>query len=274
MPRARALLMACHPGPTLAVTAIAGCLAVTVGLPAATVLLVIAAVGTGQLSIGWSNDLLDAERDRGRPDKPLAAGALDRRTVLIATAGALLLTVVCSVLLGGPAALAALLIVVCGWAYNLGLRATAASFLPYAVAFGALPAVATLALPGHPLPLWWGIAAGSMLGVAAHFVNVLPDLAQDAANGIRGLPHRCGPAVSRAVATGLILGAAAVLLFGPGGPVPVWRWIAFGVLAAGAVIGVALLVRRPDSRLFFRLVLLGAVIDVLVFALSGTGLVG
>ena len=46
------------------------------GTPLARGLLVTAAVLAGQLSIGWSNDLIDARRDRavGRTDKPLAVG--------------------------------------------------------------------------------------------------------------------------------------------------------------------------------------------------------
>jgi hypothetical protein len=43
--------------------------------------------------------------------------------------------------LGGAAALATVL---CAWAYNLTLKATVLSWLPYAIAFGMLPAVATL----------------------------------------------------------------------------------------------------------------------------------
>ena len=39
------------------------------------------AVFAGQLTIGWSNDLVDAERDRrsGRTDKPVAGGELAER---------------------------------------------------------------------------------------------------------------------------------------------------------------------------------------------------
>ena len=41
-------------------------------------MLVALAVLAGQLSVGWSNDYLDRERDRaaGRTDKPVAAGEL------------------------------------------------------------------------------------------------------------------------------------------------------------------------------------------------------
>ncbi len=266
--------MACHPLPTLAVTVVGGALGGAVGLSAGRLLVLVAAILTGQLSIGWSNDVLDAERDRrsGRTDKPLAVGSIDRRTATLATGIAVLLAVAFALALGGWAGGAALSIVACGWAYNLGLRSTVLSFLPYAIAFGALPAVATLALPTAPLPAWWAVAAGSMLGVGAHLLNVLPDLEQDAANGIRGLPHRLGPGPSTGCAVLLVLGAAAALLFGPVGPVPPWRWIAFGAMVAGAA-GVAVLQRRgPAGRWLFKALIVGAAIDVVLFAVSGTGM--
>ncbi|MDQ4118876.1 MAG: hypothetical protein M3235_18215, partial [Actinomycetota bacterium] len=82
-----ALLRCCHPEPTAAVTLVMTALAVTTGNTATGVVLVALAVLSGQLSIGWLNDLLDAERDvaTGRTDKPLAAGEIGRRTVGVAT---------------------------------------------------------------------------------------------------------------------------------------------------------------------------------------------
>jgi 4-hydroxybenzoate polyprenyltransferase len=67
----------------------------------------VAAVLTGQLSIGWSNDLVDAPRDRavGRTDKPLATGALDERLVRVACVVAVLATVPLSLLCGVVAGL-------------------------------------------------------------------------------------------------------------------------------------------------------------------------
>ena len=61
---ALALLRAAHGVPTLAVTVLALLLAVTADLGPARTALVTAAVLAGQLSIGWSNDLVDAGRDR------------------------------------------------------------------------------------------------------------------------------------------------------------------------------------------------------------------
>ena len=70
-----ALLGAAHPGPALAVTVLAALLGTALDLTPDRVVLVTAAVFCGQLSIGWSNDLVDLARDRavGRRDKPLAA---------------------------------------------------------------------------------------------------------------------------------------------------------------------------------------------------------
>ena len=70
----RALLMSCHPIPALAVTLIATVLAAVAGNSAVVCVLVAGAMLTGQLSIGWSNDLIDARRDAasGRTE-PFAA---------------------------------------------------------------------------------------------------------------------------------------------------------------------------------------------------------
>lgn len=275
MSRVRGLLLACHPLPTLAVTAMVGFLAVAVGLPTATVPLVIGTVLTGQLSIGWHNDLLDADRDRRaeRTDKPMATGVVDPPTIRVATGAALVVTVAGSVLLEFPTGAAALLIVVCGWGYNLGLRATVASFVPYVIAFGILPAVPTLALPGHPWPFWWAMTAGAALGVAAHLLNVLPDLDDDRRDGIVGLPHRIGARGSVLTAMVLVLLAAAALLFGPAGPVSWWRWAAFGVLV---VAGTRVFVRSTDGapgRASFRVLAGSAALDVLLLTVSGTAIV-
>jgi 4-hydroxybenzoate polyprenyltransferase len=241
--RAPALLRAAHLGPTVAVTAIAGLLAVSAGLPSGVAVLVVAAVLTGQLVIGWSNDLLDLPRDLqvGRTDKPLASGEVTVRTVHVALAVAGGLCVLLSLGLGWAAGAAHLVLVVgSGLAYNLGLKSTAWSWLPYAVAFGTLPAVVTLAGSPPALPPWWLAAAGALLGVGAHVVNVLPDLAEDAATGVRGLPHRLGAPAAQLVATAVLLLASATVVLGPAGAPGATGWLALalsGGLALAALVG-------------------------------------
>ncbi len=272
----RGLALSCHPLPTVAVTAISAGLAALAGLSPARGALLVAAVFAGQLSIGWSNDAIDAARDRAthRSDKPVAQGAVSTRTVGIAAGVALAIAVVLSLALGPLPGLASLAVVACGWLYNLGLKATVFSFVPYAIAFGMLPAVATLALPEPVWPAPWAMVAGALFGVSAHLANVLPDLDDDLDTGVRGLPHRIG-ARATAVACPVLLGAASlVILFGtagPGGPGP-WRFVAAAGLVALAGAGVVVALRRPKSRALFVIVIAAAIIAVVLFAVSGQSL--
>ena len=270
----RALLRSCHPIPSVAVSSLSAGLAALAGLPLATGIQLSAAVLAGQLSIGWSNDCLDAERDREahRADKPVAAGVVAPRVVGIAALAALALTVGLSAALGWPGGAAALVIVLCGWLYNLGLKATILSWLPYAIAFGMLPAAATLTAVPPRWPPVWALIAGGLLGVAAHLANVLPDLQDDTATGVRGLPHRLGAKATALTGAGLLLAVSAVILFGPGGQPGPWRWAGFAAATLVAGTAAAGAYRDPSSRLFFLATILIAVLDLTFFALSGTAL--
>lgn len=259
MRRAAALLGACHPGPAFAVTLLAGLLATAVGLGPGDVLLVVAAVLTGQLSIGWSNDLVDLARDRAvaRTDKPLVDGRVSERAVRTACAVAVVATVPLSLACGLVAGLVQLVCVAAGWAYNLGLKSTVWSWVPYAVAFGGLPLFVSLTDdPGELPPLWLPLA-GALLGIGAHFVNVLPDLADDAATGVRGLPHRLGARWSPVVAAAVLVAAALVIVFGA--PVD------SGVVAAAALLltaGLAAVALLAHGRAPFRAAVAMALVDV------------
>ena len=95
----------------------------------------------------------------------------------------------------------------------------------YLLGFGPLPAYAASTLPGHPAPRWPVTLAAALLGLGAHFANVLPDLAADQATGVGGLPQRVaarwGPLAVRAAALALLLAASALLLIGATRP-----WVA------------------------------------------------
>lgn len=269
-----ALARSCHPEPTAAVTLLVTALAVTSGRSAAGVVLVALAVLTGQLSIGWLNDALDAGRDAavGRTDKPVVAGAVSARAVRGAALVAAVVCVPLSLASGLVAGGVHLVAVAAGWAYDLGLKSTRWSVLPYVVCFGLLPAFVVLGLPGAPLPPWWLAAGGALLGAGAHFANVLPDLDDDAVTGVRGLPHRLGAAGSRVAAAGLMLAATVVLALGA--PVPPrlavsMPAVAAVILAAGLWAG-----RVPGSRAPFRAVLVVAAIAVGLLVAAGPAIVG
>jgi 4-hydroxybenzoate polyprenyltransferase len=124
--------------------------------------------------------------------------------------------------------------------------------VPFIPGFGLFPAFVTLGLPGHPWPAWWATTAGALLGMGAHFANVLPDLPLDLATGVHGLPQRLGGRISRAVAGALLGGATAVLAVAPGpagvlgGPL-LWAGAAVAVVVAGTGVVSAVADRAGSS---------------------------
>jgi 4-hydroxybenzoate polyprenyltransferase len=256
---------ACHPEPTAAVTAVAAILAIASGRTAVGVIAVAIAVLAGQLSVGWSNDYLDQTRDLShqRTSKPLVAGLVTARVVGIGALVALTVTVPLSLLSGPRAATAHLIAVAAAWAYNLRLKATVLSVLPYAIAFALLPVFVSLGLPGAPTPPWWTIAAGALLGAGAHFVNVIPDIGADLDDGVRGLPQRVGAAACSRWAAGLLLAASVLLVLGNG---------RVDLVHGTALVLAVILTTAAGARASFRAVLLVAVLDVLLLVSSGGSL--
>ena len=100
------------------------------------------------------------------------------------------------------------------------------------------------------------VAAGALLGVGAHLVNVLPDLADDAATGVRGLPHRLGARRSSALAAAVLVGATVVIVLGA----PVEPAVA--VVALVVVGGFAVVALVTEGRTPFRAAIAMALVDV------------
>jgi 4-hydroxybenzoate polyprenyltransferase len=139
----------------------------------------------------------------------------------------------------------------------------------YLLGFGPLPAYAASTLPGHPLARWPVTVAAALLGLGAHFANVLPDLAADKATGVGGLPQRVaakwGPGAVRAAALALLLTASALLLLGA-----TRRWIAIPGLIAALLLAVAS--ARGTGRVPFLAAIGIAAVDIVLFAAGGEAL--
>jgi 4-hydroxybenzoate polyprenyltransferase len=275
-----AVLRSSHPGPTLMVTVLTVVLGLAVGVPAGRLAVVTVAVLAGQLAIGLSNDVIDAERDRsvGRRDKPIAQGIVSARTIAVTA-------IVCAVIgfglpftVGLGTGVAHAVLVASGLAYNAGLKTTPASVLPFVVSFGVLPAVVTLADAPPAAPALWALGVGAVFGVAIHFTNVLPDLADDARTGIVGLPHRLGRLRAGLVAFGALAVAAGLALVGQltsspiGTTGPALAVVGAAVVVVLAGLGAAAVLHGRSSRLLFRLIMASALLLVAQLAVGGAAL--
>lgn len=273
--RLAALLLSAHPVPSVAVTAIAVILGVGLGLEPWRLELLGAAFLANQLSVGLSNDWIDADRDRavGRTDKPVASGRISGAAVRNAALFLAIAAVLLTLPLGWPATVAHAIFILSAWSYNLGLKSTPLSVVPYFVSFGSLPVVVTLAISEPRMAAAWAIGAGALIGVSAHFANVLPDLDDDHVTGVRGLPHRVGLRVSGVIIAVALAAASGLVVLGSGAPVSVFSWIGFASCATIAVACAGLTLRGRVSRLLFLLILVGAIIIVAMLALAGQRIV-
>jgi len=269
------LALACHPLPSIAVTAVATTFAAAVGRGMAGSALVAVTVLASQLSIGWENDYLDRDRDRlaHRADKPIASGMISANAVAVAATAATVALVVSLPFHGWQAGLVGFLAWLSAEQYNRWAKRTIVSFLPYTISFGLLPSFVLLGGDeGAWAPLWL-TAAAALLGAGAHFANVLPDIADDLATGVNGLPQRLGRLRSAAVSIAALATASGLLILGPS-----QAWVPAALIAAAAVtagtVGVRVGMRQEQagrrSTAPFLAAIGIAVVDVALFLVSGS----
>lgn len=269
-----ALWRSTHPGPSVVVTTVAVVLGLATGLEPWRIVVLGLAILAGQLSVGISNDAIDAPRDiaNARRDKPIARGDVSVRVAWAAASVCLVVGLALSLVLGWRMALAHLVALASAWAYNAGLKKTALSVVPFVVSFGLLPSLVTLSAQPPALAAGWAWVAGAALGVAIHLTNVLPDLEDDARTGVRGLPHRLGGRISAVLAaSALAIGAVAVLIGPDAAPSPLAITV-FAAVVLIAVTGLVLALARPPGRWVFRLVMLAALLLCVQLAATGQAL--
>jgi len=187
------LLKASHFGPTVLVVSMTFVLSHT-QFSISDSLFIALAIFFGQLVVGWTNDLVDFPRDKAalRLKKPLVAGTISETTLRIAIFLALGTALVTSLAspLGVQGSAIHFLGLLSATAYNLKLKATVLSVLPYIVSFGALPWAIYAATDSKP-PLWL-VLASILFTCAFHFLNVLKDLDADRNQNVLGLPQVLG----------------------------------------------------------------------------------
>ncbi|MUH43862.1 MAG: hypothetical protein F2792_06770, partial [Actinobacteria bacterium] len=133
----------------------------------------------------------------------LVAGTITESTlkicVVVALVSALIISLVSPLGISGSAV--HFLALLSATAYNVKLKSTVFSVVPYVFSFGALPWAIYLAAGTHP-PTW--IVLGFILFASAfHFLNVLKDLETDVAQQVMGLPQVIGR--TKSIVTAAIL---------------------------------------------------------------------
>jgi 4-hydroxybenzoate polyprenyltransferase len=224
--------------------------------------LLVAMLAANQYSAGVLNDVVDAADDAaaGR-GKPIQRGEIGARVALALAVGAGVASIALSVFLG-PAGLAVGVgALACAWSYDLWLKRTPASALPFAVAVPLVPLAGYVTAGRFPAVLWWLWPMGALAAVAIHLADALPDVESDRRAGVDGLAPRLG--VRRAALLAGIAYAAAVALAAGTGVAAGERGPVLAGTAAAVVLGVAAAAvgrRGPAARrAAYALLLLGVI---------------
>lgn len=196
-----------------------------------------------QLSISALNEWADRDRDAlAQRPRPVASGLIPPR---VAMALAILFGI-CAVpgalLFGSGSLLIVLVGLAAGWAYDLLLKPTPLSFVPFAVAFPLLVVWVSIAA-GRPLHSWVLLfLVGSPLAVAIHLADSLPDIEMDASTRVRCLAVALGVqrAIRAIIACLLASTAVAVVAL-------VWRPLIAVPLGVAALITAALVVKSREG---------------------------
>jgi 4-hydroxybenzoate polyprenyltransferase len=216
MNAALALLRASHFPQTLAMTVFLAIAAAISSVQGWQLVLFVGAVLSGQLSVGWMNDFVDAKLDQSvsRSEKPVVTGALSQSSLKVPIAIALVLTIPLSILaagwIGGLAHVGA---VASAHVYNFYLSRTIWSWLPYVVSFALLPLFVAQAASNSLFPEPLMIVLFALVGFIAHLLNALPDIEIDRQAGKGGLAVSLGRKGSLLLAVALVAGAVPVFVF-------------------------------------------------------------
>jgi 4-hydroxybenzoate polyprenyltransferase len=246
--RIRSLVFLGHPGPSLLVTIVLVAIAGLAGrrVPDPTrILQLVGMMLPIQLCIGVVNDVVDLPADAvAQPYKPLVRGVLGRSRAawigaLLGAIGLGIATTINPATLGlGAAALGA------GLAYDLGLRRTVLSWVPWWGGMAVLPLAAYASVGAIPSRVLILIPLSALIALGLHLANAQPDIDADRLAGARSFPVVIGARAARwvgpaALATAGLLALVLAIPLGQTGP------LLFGGIAVLALGLVAVAVTRP-----------------------------
>lgn len=176
-----------------------------------------------QFSIGAANDLVDEGSDRlSRPEKPLPAGRVSPGVARAIAMGGALGSLGIAAAVSPATAFVAALMLGCGQLYNLALKGTILSWLPYSMALPLVPLYSWIGATGGLPPRAEIIVPVAVLaGFALALGNALIDLEGDRAAGVYTVAVRLGGSATRlllVVSQVGVYGLAGLALLGPALP--------------------------------------------------------
>jgi 4-hydroxybenzoate polyprenyltransferase len=231
-----------------------------------------------QLAIGTVNDVVDAPSDTGRkPGKPIPAGRVDPDVARSAAIGLVLAGTLLAATVSPTLAILSLVVVAIGLWYDLRLKGTPWSWLPFAVGIPILPVFGWLGATGTLEPAFAILVPAAVAGGAALAIsNSLVDVERDVDAGRSSVAAELGPIRAAGIATALVAGVGAAAT--------ATAWLAgaaalelVGLLGAGAVALVAAAIapgRAPADREWawrVEAIALGVMAVLWLGAVLGTG---
>jgi 4-hydroxybenzoate polyprenyltransferase len=205
-----------------------------------------------QAVIGSVNDLVDVGRDAGqKPAKPIPAGLVRPTAALVVALVAAGVGLLLSLPSGPATGGLAVAILAVGLLYDLWLRGTAWSWLPFALGIPLLPVYAWLGAAGRvPGMFLLLVPTAFVSGAGLAIANSLADLERDRGAGVRSVAGRLGQAgawTAHAMLQATVVAVALASLVGAGASLPI---LVGGAAATAVLLGGVRLSRAasPASR--------------------------
>jgi geranylgeranylglycerol-phosphate geranylgeranyltransferase len=205
-----------------------------------------------QAAIGTINDIADAPKDAGRKlAKPIPAGLVSLTAATVVALVAAALGLLLSLPSGLPTGIVAIAILGVGLLYDLWLRGTPWSWLPFAIGIPLLPLYAWLGTTGEVPGLFLVLLPAAFIsGAGLAIANALADMERDADAGVRSVARQLGAAgawLTHAMLQATVIAVAVASLLGAGTAIP--TLLAAAGATAVLIAGVALTrSASPTSR--------------------------